>query len=228
MLPRCLWAITDVSLTFHTFLSGWHLYCHSITCDHYRVKAFHWWWWMFRVISQAVELLKGCFIQHATEHNVFSHLGCGRIPKTDFGYVFCLLGYLIVMLCLVTITIGHSSQFTVHSSEMMSKTPYKHWNTIHNTKVSLSDELVCIRFLKSRTLLDCDVFMHHNTTIQTAIKSSEMVVIRFTVPVIIRPRLLHFSARFQTKLPETKTETRLFWLGWRDVPARHGTLLCLR
>lgn len=113
MLPRCLWAITDVSLTFHTFLSGWHLYCHSITCDHYRVKAFHWWWWMFRVISQAVELLKGCFIQHATEHNVFSHLGCGRIPKTDFGYVFCLLGYLIVMLCLVTITTGHSSQFTV-------------------------------------------------------------------------------------------------------------------
>lgn len=178
--------------------------------------------------SQALELLKGCFIQHATEHNVFSHLGCGRIPKTDFGYVFCLLGYSIVMLCLVTITIGHSSQFTVHSSEMMSKTPYKHWNTIHNTKVSLSDELVCIRFLKSRTLLDCDVFMHHNTTIQTAIKSSEMVVIRFTVPVIIRPRLLHFSARFQTKLPETKTETRLFWLGWRDVPARHGTLLCLR
>lgn len=31
-----------VSLTFHTLLSGWHLYCHSITCDHYMVKAFHW------------------------------------------------------------------------------------------------------------------------------------------------------------------------------------------
>lgn len=113
MLPRCLWAITDGLHGREPHISYTSKWLASLLPFHYmwslHGKGLSLVRMTFQGRSQALELLKGCFIQNATEHKLFSHLGCGRIPKTDFGYVFCLLGYLIVMLCLVTITIGHSS-----------------------------------------------------------------------------------------------------------------------